>query len=105
MHGGNKCRCGHHVCAKVLVALAWVAAILFWWADWTASSVAWMDAEHLFRDVVILSLLAFGTKFCGCCSRHGMGMMQKGGMSRACACGSCEGGKCDSRHAEGHQQV
>lgn len=100
MHGN--CKCGHHVCAKILVGLAWLAAIGFWWADWSVTTIGWMDAEHLFRDVVILSLLAFGTKFCGCCWKGGKMM---GGMNCTCSCGNCGGGKCGGMHDEGHRHM
>lgn len=95
MHGN--CRCGHHWVAKVLVVLAWLSAFGFWWTSWKTSQIWWMDAEHFFKDVVILGLLAFSTKFCDCCGRGKM--MSKvdgmGGMCKhegGCTCGDC--GRC-----------
>lgn len=78
------CRCGHHWVAKILAALAWVAAVGFWWMAWQ-EGVLW-EMDVLAWSVVLLSLLAFSTKFCGCCGGHGMGKM--GGMMM-------NGGKCD----------
>lgn len=92
MHGNN-CRCGHHWCVKVLVVLAWLSALAFWWVTWRDTTLWWMDAEHLFRDVVILSLLAFvSAKFCGCCGDGYSGKMS-GKMCKheeGCKCGDCD---------------
>lgn len=98
MHGHQ--RCGHHVLAKILVVLAWLAAIGFWWVSWTGRTAIWgMNAEHLFRDVIILAILAFSTKFCGCYQKSMMTGMC------GCACNNCEGGKCDGNHKEDHQHM
>ena len=93
MHGG--CRCCHHWVTKILVVLAWLAAIGFWWVSRSGDVIWGMNAEHLFRDVVILTLLAFSTKFCGCCrmgkmmgKNSGMGGMCKHEMG--CTCGDCD---------------
>ena len=101
MHGN--CKCGHHVCAKILVGLAWLSAIAFWWASWKSTIVWDLDSTELFYHVVIFGLLAFSTKFCGCCGRNGK--MMSTGMNCACACGNCEGGKCGGTHGEGHRHV
>lgn len=87
MHGN--CKCFHHICAKILVALAWVAAVLFFWAGWKAGVVWNVSAEGYFRVVVVLVLLAFSTKFCGCCAKHWM--TAKGGNHGGMPCPACEG--------------
>lgn len=82
---GN-CKCLHHAVIKVMVGLAWLAAIGFWWAAAFKQTLLWMDAEHLFKDVVILSLLVFLSKFCACCSMTGNRMCSH---SEGCKCGDC----------------
>ncbi|MBI2064066.1 MAG: hypothetical protein HYT65_03730 [Candidatus Yanofskybacteria bacterium] len=84
MHHGN-CKCFHHICAKVLVGLAWVAAVLFFWAGWKAGLVWGVSAEGYFRVIIVFVLLAFSTKFCGCCKKA---MMAHGG---SMSCPACEG--------------
>lgn len=88
MHGN--CKCGHHVCAKVLMVLAWLTAIAFWWASWGGTIVWNLDSSEWFAHVVVFSLLLFGTKFCGCCGRDGK-MMDKNTCSHSegCKCGDC----------------
>ncbi len=81
---GN-CKCFHHGITKVVVPLAWVAALGFWWATAFKQSFLWMDAEHLFKDVVILSLLAFLSKFCDCCWKSENTCKHNDG----CKCGDC----------------
>lgn len=100
MHGN--CKCGHHVCAKVLMVLAWLAAIAFWWTSWKSTIVWDLDSTEWFFHVVVLGILAFGTKFCGCCWK---GKMMDGNMNCACSCGSCEGNKCGGSHSEGHRHM
>ena len=100
MHGN--CKCGHHWCAKVLVVLAWVSAILFWWTGWKDVAVWGTNADGFFKAVVVFVLLAFTTKYCGCCAKYSMG---KSGASCACGCGECNGGKCGGMHNEGHRHM
>ncbi len=90
---GN-CRCGHHVIAKILMILAYVAGVLFFWGSWGSRTFWGFDASYWAWSVVVLVLLAKVSKFCGCC---GGGCM--------CKCGSCEGGKCGGMHNEGHQHM
>jgi len=98
MHGN--CKCGHHVCAKILVGLAWLSAIAFWWASWNGTIVWNFDSSDWFAQAIVFVLLAFSTKFCGCCWKN---MKIAGGMNCACTCGNCEGGKCGGTHNEGHR--
>lgn len=96
MHGNYKCF--HHACAKILVLLAWLSALGFWLASW--KEMFWnLDSAGWFYHVVVFVVLAFSTKFCGCC------MKMMGSANCACTCGSCEGGKCDNKHGEGHQHM
>ena len=93
MHGN--CGCFHHWVTKILVVLAWLSAIGFWWATKSGGFIWGMDADHLFKDVVILSLLAYGTKFCGCCGKSKMMSGADGAMCKhagGCTCGDC--GRC-----------
>ena len=98
MMQGN-CKCFHHICAKILVVLAWVAAVLFFWTGWKAGLVWNVSAEGYFRVVVVFILLAFSTKFCGCCWKNMKAMhggMAHGGMQ----CPACEGK--GGEHTHGH---
>ena len=81
---GN-CKCFHHGVVKVVVVLAWLSALGFWWAAAFKQTVLWMDAEHFFKDVVILSLLALVSKYCNCCRRGMNACSHEGG----CKCGDC----------------
>jgi len=95
MHGN--CKCFHHWVTKILGVLAWLAAIGFWWVAKSGDFIWGMDADNLFKNVVILSLLAFGTVFCGCCGKGKMmgDKMSEGGMcthANGCTCGDC--GRC-----------
>jgi len=83
-------KCGHHIGAKVLYALAWISAIVFWWASWKGTMPWMMDSTAWFQLTVVFSLLAFGTKFCWC--GHGMMMGKKEGMmGKEGYCAACEG--------------
>ncbi len=97
MHGGN-CKCPHHMMGKLLMVLAWVAGILFFWGSWGARTFWGFDALYWAWSVVVLVLLAKSTKFCGCCGM-GMGKMMSGmegkmmcSHNEGCKCGDC--GKC-----------
>lgn len=97
MHGN--CRCGHHVVAKILMVLAWVAAIGFWLASWKHGKVVSISAEHYLKEVIVFSLLLFGSVFCKCCGKGMQGNMCN------CECGSCEGGKCGGMHGADHKHM
>ena len=79
----------HHVAVKVVVVLAWLAALGFWWATAFKQTLLWMDADHFFKDAVLLSLLAFLTKFCGCCGRMDMMGGKMCSHNMGCQCGDC----------------
>ena len=96
MHGN--CKCGHHIVSKILVVLAWISAIAFWWASCKSTMVWGIDSSTWFNHVVVFVLLAFSTKFCGCCWKGKM----MNNMNCSCNCTSCEGGKCGGTHSEGH---
>ncbi len=82
----GKCKCPHHGLVKVLPFLVGLSALGFWWATAFKTHFLWMDGEHFFKDVVILSLLTFVTKFCGCCMNHGGNVCMHG---EGCSCGDC----------------
>ena len=88
---GN-CKCFHHGITKVLVVLIGLSALGFWWATAFKTHFLWMDGEHFFKDVVVLALLMFSSKFCGCCKR-GMASSMGGGNTcsheSSCKCGDC----------------
>lgn len=66
MMQSDKCRCPHHAVTKVLVLLAWVSGILFFWSSW-GTRVFWgFDAGYWAWTVVILVLLSKSVK-CKCC--------------------------------------
>ncbi len=95
MHGN--CKCPHHWITKILGVLAWVAAVLFFWTSWKETLVWGFDAQTYFEHVVVLSLLIFGSVFCGCCHKGkmmgGMGNNDMGGMCKhemGCGCGDCD---------------
>ncbi len=92
MHG--MCKCPHHIVNKVLMLLAWIAGILFFWSSWDRRTFWGFDALYWAWSVVVLVLMAKASKFCGCC---GMGMM--GGKiegervcshENGCVCGDCD---------------
>ena len=94
MHGGN-CKCPHHIVNKVLMALVWVAGILFFWSSWGTRSFWGFDALYWGWSVVVLVLMAKVTMFCGCC-KWGMGTGGKMEGSKMmcthqpdCKCGDC----------------
>lgn len=103
MHGG--CRCSHHIFVKILSALGFVSAVLFFYAAWAKTLIFGFDSTMYFEHVIVLSLMVYGTKYCGCCGgRCGCGRCGEDKISScACSCGSCEGGKCDSVHPDNHQ--
>ncbi len=88
MHGN--CGCKHHLVVKVLGLLAWVAAVLFFWSSWAKSMVWGFDASYYAWDVVVLSLLAFGSIFCGCCGKSKMMSSGTCNHSNGCSCGDCD---------------
>lgn len=80
MHGN--CKCFHHIVAKILMILAWVAAVLFFVSG--PNGMVWgMIADQYLQLVILFSLLLFGTAFCGCCG--------KGKMMHGVDCSACEG--------------
>ena len=95
---GGMCKCPHHVVVKILYVLVWISAIGFWWAGWHGGWAWGMDQNYFFENIVVLMLLSFGSKFCGCCGWHGKMMMgtgdkMDGGMCKHgmdCKCNDCD---------------
>lgn len=89
-------KCFHHLLAKILMILAWVSAVGFWWTEWQVATIGWMYSDFLFKNVVILSLLALGLKSCSC-GMMGKKTMDGGKMGEGalcthkddCKCGDC----------------
>lgn len=99
---GWRCRCWHHWVAYLLVALTWLSAVGFFWAEWSATLVMGFDSAYFFQAAILFALLAFGTKFCTCCcggygcggDRCGVCMPEKGESGECkhpmgCKCGDC----------------
>ena len=84
----ENCKCFHHGLVKALVVLAWLSAIGFWWASAFKQSFFWMDADHFFKDAVVIGLLILLSKYCGCCGMRN----DMCGHSGDCKCGDC--GRC-----------
>ena len=90
---GGKCGCPHHWVKKILMVLAWLGFVGFVISSWTGYPFWRWDSTGYFQVVVVLVLLAFSTKMCGCCWKHMMGgKMMEGGM--------CKDGNCDKMHDE-----
>lgn len=93
MYHGN-CKCFHHGVVKALAILTWLSAFGFWWATTFKQTVFWMDSEHLFRDVVVLGILIFISKYCGCC---------RGGKCGGCSmCGTKNDNKMSEKMCSHH---
>jgi len=95
----NNCKCPHHMANKVLMLLVWVSGVLFFWSSWGIRTFWGFDALYWAWSVVVLSLMAFSSKLCGCC---GMGMGHKmmgdkmeGGKMMCSHEGDCKCGDCD----------
>lgn len=98
------CRCPHHVFAKAASLLGGLSALLFFVALFSGSPVWGWDADAYFKVVIVLALAAHGTKFCGCCGHHGMGMLgMKEGMpmEKKLGAGYCDHEKGICKHPEG----
>ena len=93
MHRGN-CKCPHYMVNKVLMLLVWVAGVLFFWSSWGTRTFWGFDALYWAWSVVVLSLMAFGSKFCGCC-KLGMSGKAEGGKMMCSHEGDCKCGDCD----------
>jgi len=94
MHKGN-CGCPHHWGAKGMMVLVWVAGVLFFWTSWKMTAVWGFEAPYYAWVVVVLSLMSYSMKGCGCCGGMGMvgGKMEDGKMvcshEGGCKCGDC----------------
>lgn len=79
--GMKQCHCGHHKLARVIPALSWISAILFFWASFTEGFVFGFDTQYYFETAILLVVLGMGMKSCGCCC--------EGGSCGKMVCGSC----------------
>ena len=68
MMQSDNCKCGHHWVAKLLVLLAWVSGVLFFWGAFAGRVFFNLDPGFYAWSVVILFLLAktMGSS-CKCC--------------------------------------
>ena len=63
MHGGQ-CKCFHHVFAKVLMILGFVAAILFLYTAWFKTLVWGADYGFYFMHVIVFAIMGWGSRAC-----------------------------------------
>ena len=93
MHHEN-CKCWHHWVEKIIAALVWVAGVLFFWTSWRGVAVWGFEPLYYAWSAIVLSLMAFSMKFCGC--RRKMmtseGIMSGGTCrhSMECKCQDCD---------------
>lgn len=66
MYHGN-CKCPHHWVIKILMLLVWVAGVLFFWSGLKGAVIWGYDPLFYAWSVVVLSLMMFSCKVCGCC--------------------------------------
>lgn len=93
MHGN--CKCGHHLVEKIMSALVWVAGVLFFWTSWKMTAVWGFESLYYAWVVIVLSLMSYGMKNCGCCGGRMMGGKMDSKMCShedGCKCGDC--GRC-----------
>ena len=90
---GHQCKCPHHWVAWVLTILAWIAAFGFFYVQFAVLPLWGFDADFYFASVIILVLLPWSMKICGCCRKHVMVGKIGGGVCThepGCKCGDCE---------------
>ena len=79
---------------KLLVVLVYVAGVLFFWSSWGVRTFWGFDALYWAWSVVVLSLMAFSSKLCGCCKMSMGSKMENDKMmcshEGSCVCGDCE---------------
>lgn len=92
MYHGN-CKCPHHWVVKILMLLVWVAGVVFFWSGLKGVMVWGYDPLFYAWSVVVLSLMMFSCKVCGCCD---WGKMSGKVDSKMCSHQSdCKCGDCD----------
>jgi len=91
IYHGN-CKCPHHWVVKIVAGLVWLAGVLFFWAGLRGVAVWGYDPLFYAWAVVVLSLMAFGMKYCGCCGMSAKTAMDSKICSHepGCKCGDCE---------------
>src|SRR3990167_5195786 len=52
---------------KIMSALIWVAGVLFFWTSWKMTAVWGFESLYYAWVVIVLSLMSYGMKNCGCC--------------------------------------
>lgn len=68
MMKSGKCNCPHHMVAKILGFLVWVAGVLFFWSSIAGSTIMGMAASYWAWAVVVLFLMAKSMHhMCSCC--------------------------------------
>lgn len=94
MYNHGNCKCPHHWVSKILALLVWVAGVLFFWTSWRGVAVWGFESLYYAWAAVVLSLMAFSSKVCGCCSRgkmdDGMEHHKMCSHEQGCKCGDCD---------------
>lgn len=85
MHGN--CKCPHHWAAKIMMVLIWVAGVIFFWTSLGVTTVWGFESLYYAWVVVVLSLMSFSMKNCGCCGKMGSSNMCS--HDEGCKCGDC----------------
>jgi hypothetical protein len=79
----NKCSCGHHWLADLIMVLTWVAGVGFVWSTWSGNLFLGRTMDELFQHVIVFAILGMGMrKACKCCC-NSSGCGQNG-------CGTCK---------------
>ena len=88
----ENCKCFHHWVVKVVVSLAWLAGVLFFWTSFAGKVIWGFESIYYAWVVVVLSLLTIISKYCGCCEKMTGSMSGMCGHDQNCKCGDC--GRC-----------
>jgi len=66
MMKSDRCNCPHHGFVKLLLVLAWISGVLFFWASFASRAFWGLDASFWAWSVVVLVLLSRSMR-CKCC--------------------------------------
>lgn len=74
MMEGKKCRCPHHIFAKIVMGLGGIATILFLYTVWSGKLLFDLGSDAYFQHIIAFAILAWSTtRFCKCCCDMGCG--------------------------------
>ena len=91
------CKCPHHKVGMVFSLLAAVAVVLFFWTAYKGTLLGF-GPQFYFDSAIMLTVLEFSMKACGCCWKGMRGGMGKTAGGMACKCGDpgCDCSKCET---------